>query len=87
MSTNLRLDDEAVAALRAAAQRSGRSQQDLLREAVDQYLGLHQETGARKHAIESGLVRVPAPFQDTKPGITLPKGVSSVELLDRENDR
>ena len=38
MATNLRLRPAAEQALREAAQRSGRSQQDLIRDAVDQYL-------------------------------------------------
>lgn len=44
MSTNLRLDERAAAALRAAAAESGRSQQELLREAVDRCLGLEAPT-------------------------------------------
>jgi predicted transcriptional regulator len=40
MAMNLRLSPEAEAALRAEADRANRSQQDLIRDAVDQYLGL-----------------------------------------------
>ena len=87
MATNLRLSDEAAAALRDAARRTGRSQQELLRDAVDQYLGLRREPTAKDHAIRSGLVRPPAPFQDTKPALVLPAGTSSIDLLDREHDR
>ena len=87
MSTNLRLGDEAAAALRDAARRTGRSQQELLRDAVDQYLGLRRGPTTRDQAIQSGLVRPPAPFQDTKPGIVLPTGKSSIDLLERDSDR
>jgi len=87
VSTNLRLSDEAAVALREAARRTGRSQQDLLRQAVDEYLGLHKESTTRERAVEAGLVRPPAPFQDTKPGIVLRKGVRSIDLLERDHDR
>lgn len=87
MSTNLRLSTEAAEALRAAARRTGRSQQDLLREAVDEYLGLRRDATTREHAVKAGLVRPPAPFQDVKPGIVLPQGTSSIDLLERDQDR
>lgn len=87
VAMNLRLSDAAAAALRAAAQRTGRSQQELLREAVEQYLGLHRDSTTREQAIQSGLVRPPAPFQDVKPGIVLPTGQSSIDLLERDHDR
>jgi hypothetical protein len=40
VATNLRLRPDAEAALRAEAERSGRSQQEILRDAVDRYLDL-----------------------------------------------
>lgn len=87
VSTNLRLSEEAAAALRAAAQQSGRSQQELLREAVDRYLGLHRDSGARERAVAAGLVRPPTAFRDITPAIKLPDGVSSLDLLDRDDER
>lgn len=86
MSTNLRLSATAAAALRVAAGEQGRSQQDLLREAVDRYLGLAPETGSRERAVAAGLVRRPTPLQDVQAWIGLPPGVSSLDLLDR-NER
>jgi len=85
--TNLRLSEQAVAALRAAAQRTGRSQQDLIREAVDRYLGLTPATTARERAIEAGLVKPPTPFRNDPPTVRLPPGVSTADLLDREDTR
>ena len=87
MSTNLRLSAEAAQALREAARRSGRSQQELLREAVDRYLGLNRGAGTRDRAIAAGIVRAPSPFRDTKPVLRLRRGVSSLDLLDREETR
>jgi hypothetical protein len=87
MSTNLRLSPDAEVALRDAARKSGRSQQDLLREAVDRYLGLSRESGTRDRAVAAGVVRPPSPFRDTKPAVRLRRGVSSLGLLDRDEDR
>lgn len=80
MATNLRLTEAAAAALRAAAKKSGRSQQDLLREAVDRFLGVSD----RELAVASGLVKPPSPFIDTAADVELPAGVSVLDLLDRD---
>lgn len=87
MATNLRLTPRAVTALREASTRTGRSQQELLREAVDQFLGLSGDVSARQAAVASGVVRAPAPFRDTAPDVELQRGVSSLDLLDRGDDR
>jgi Ribbon-helix-helix protein, copG family len=87
VSTNLRLSPDAAVALRDAARKSGRSQQELLREAVDRYLGLSRDVGTREQAVAAGLVRPPWPFRDTKPALKLRRGLSSLALLDRDEDR
>jgi len=84
MATNLRLDGEAAAALRTAARASGRSQQDLLREAVDRFLGLGSTT-SRDRAVASGLVRAPSAFVDVEPSVQLSPGTSSLDLLERDD--
>lgn len=86
MSTNLRLSKHAATALREASRKSGRSQQDLLREAVDRYLGLSKDAATRERAVSSGLVSPPAPFHDPAPAVEL-SGVSTLELLARDSDR
>ncbi len=85
VSTNLRLNEAAAAALREAARRSGRSQQDLLREAVDRFLGLGEETSSRDRALAQGLVRAPSPFRDVSPSVPLARGVTTLGLLDRDS--
>ena len=87
MSTNLRLSSEAAAALREVAAKSGRSQQELIREAVDRYLGRAGEPRALQRAIASGLVRPPTRFQDIAPSIRLEHGRTTEDLLDRDGDR
>lgn len=87
MATNLRLTDDAVTALRDAARRTGRSQQDLLREAVNRYLGIGAKDSPRDRAVTAGLVKAPSPFEDVAPTVVLPGGRSILDLLDRDNDR
>lgn len=87
MATNLRLSEQAAAALRDEAERSGRSQQALLREAVDRYLGRQTSDDALDRAVATGLVKAPTPFRDITPKIRLAEGVSALDLLDRDGDR
>lgn len=82
MATNLRLRDDAIQALREASERSGRSQQDLIREAIDRYLGLVDEQTDLDRALAQGRVRPPTPFLDVRPRTVVP--VASTDLLDRE---
>lgn len=67
------------------AQRTGRSQQDLLREAVDRHLGLSPAKSSRERAVRDGLVEPPTPFRDVVPSIELPGGLTSLDLLDRDD--
>ncbi len=85
MATNLRLSARTAQALREASLRSGRSQQELLREAVDRYLGLEEGATDRDRAIALGVVNRPTPFQDVRPTIVLPAGLTSLDLLDRDD--
>ena len=87
MATNLRLDERAASALRDMSERTGRSQQDLLREAVDRYLGLGAVESARDRAVATGLVRAPSPFVDIEATIRLKLGQSTLGLLDRDDER
>ena len=86
MATNLRLSPKAADALRAAAKRSGRSQQDLLREAVDRYLGLGDQTDLDR-AVADGRVHRPTAFRDVRPLGAMPGPLATLDLLDRDDDR
>ena len=82
MATNLRLRPAAEVALRAASERSGRSQQELIREAVDGYLGL----STVDPPVNSGIVRAPrSALRRVDRLLTLPAGVTSLDLLDRDD--
>lgn len=87
MAMNLRLDAQAEDALRREAQRSGRSQQELVREAVRRHLGLstaedpHSELGI---LVATGTVRPPRlPYRRAVKRLSLPPGVTAEDLLDR----
>ena len=84
---NLRLRPDAEAALRAEAERSHRSQQDVLREAVDRYLGLPGARGpAEDTLIASGTVRPPrVPYRKITPSEDATSDVPSLALLDRDD--
>ncbi|MHC5794620.1 ribbon-helix-helix protein, CopG family [Lacisediminihabitans sp. FW035] len=92
MATNLRLRPDAETALRAEAARSNRSQQDLIRDALDQYLGLAagagggRSVGALDGLVAAGGVK-PArgPIRYASRLLELPEGVTSLDLLDRED--
>jgi len=85
MATNLRLRPEAERALRKESERTGRSQQDLIRAALDEYLGLVPPSEQTlEELIASGLVSAPRPIVEIVP-ISLPDGMTSLDLLQRED--
>jgi hypothetical protein len=89
MATNLRLRREAEDAIRAEAARTGRSQQELIREAIDAYLGLRESRpGSEADALVANRSVLPArsPFVevDEEDMVPLPDGVSTLDLLDRD---
>jgi predicted transcriptional regulator len=85
MSTNLRLSEELAGALREKAAQTGRSQQDIVRDAIAKELGMTSASTPMEHAIRAGMVEAPEPFRDTEPTLTLPPDTRSLDLLDRED--
>ncbi|MCU1440381.1 MAG: hypothetical protein JWP85_1378 [Rhodoglobus sp.] len=90
MATNLRLKPAAEAALRKESERTGRSQQELIRESVDRFLGLVETPAVPPGSLEDlyarGILIPPKePMRHANNPIKLPPGVSSLELLDRED--
>lgn len=86
MATNLRLSEQAAEAVRAEAKRSGRSQQDVIRAAVDQYLAPQSIRTTRNH-IRDQIIPPATPFMTIpeEDMLELPEGMSSLDLLDRED--
>ena len=84
MATNLRLNEKTAKALRDAAKSRGQSQQELIREALERFLGLESEMSDRDRAIASGLVKAGTPFVDFEPFLVLPAGMTTLDLLDRD---
>ena len=92
MATNLRLSHDAEEAVRAEARRSGRSQQEVIRAAINRYLSLApEEDGGQQKSdldqlIAAGLVRPPrTPYRRPRRRLRLPGGVTSADLLDRSD--
>lgn len=88
MATNLRLRPAAEERLREASVRTGRSQQDLIREAVDRFLD-NQDAPERKDfdsLVAAGVI-IPArtPLRHATEKLVLPEGMTSLDLLDRED--
>ena len=88
MATNLRLRPEAQQAVRAEAERSGRSQQEVIRDAIDSYLALRPETarGDLEVLVAAGAARPPrVPYRRPRWRLTLGEGENTAELLDRSD--
>jgi Ribbon-helix-helix protein, copG family. len=83
MATNLRLGPDAAQSVKAEAARSGRSQQDVIREAVDRYL-LSTEATARSARSEDGQ-EPRKTWARPQRRIRLPRGATSLELLGRDD--
>jgi hypothetical protein len=89
MAMSLRLPPDAESALRAEAERTGRSQQDIIREALDRHLQhvvKRQVPSQGEQLVASGKIRPPrTPYRKVTPYLELPEGSSSLDLLDRED--
>jgi hypothetical protein len=86
MSMNLRLSADTEIALRARAEQTGRSQQEIVRDAVDRYLNATsvERSLPRDRLIDSGTLLPPrTPYRRTTPTLTVPDGVTTLDLLDR----
>lgn len=86
MATNLRLRPDSEAALRAESERSGRSQQEILRDALDRYLELaNRDRSGDDGLLRSGALLPPrSRYRKVTPTTRPPAGVTSLDLLDRD---
>lgn len=89
MAMNLRMETELADALRALAEETGRSQQDLAREAVALYV---REYRLRDYPPRVRHLITPAtePFDANDPAtgrLAMPAGMTSERLLREERDR
>lgn len=89
MAMNLRLRPELESALRDESKRTGRSQQDLIREALEAFLGRSVGTSASRSIddlIAAGIVKPARPMLPRPEKLlSLPEGVTTMDLLDRED--
>ena len=90
MATNLRLRPDAEQAVRERAALTGKSQQELIREAVDRYLGLNPPVsldGAAEVLVASGLaLPARAAYRELDQLIPL-AGLTTEALLGRDEQR
>lgn len=88
LATNLRLSPDAEDAVRREAERTGRSQQEVIREAISRHLGLPVSKGPGGELgalVSTGTVRPPrAPYRKVAKRLTLPPGITGADLLDRD---
>lgn len=89
MAMNLRLRPELESALRDESERTGRSQQDLIRDALESSLFRAASTPASSlidDLIAAGIVRPARPMLPRPEKLlSLPEGVTTMDLLDRED--
>lgn len=83
MAVNLRLRPEAAEALRVESERTGVSQQEILRRAVDEHLGLTSPGGAVRWP--DWVTPPDEHYRRVEPMIALPEGVDILDLIDRED--
>jgi len=81
MAVNLRLRPETAEALRAESERTGLSQQEILRRAVDEHLGLGRR-GPRARELPDWVEPPVEPMRPVKAWISPPPGRSMVDILD-----
>lgn len=77
---NLRLRDDAAAALRAESERTGLSQQEILRRAVDEHLGLGE--AARPTPYPDWVIPPERPYRPVTPTIVPPPGKTMAQVLE-----
>ncbi|MBI2690601.1 MAG: ribbon-helix-helix protein, CopG family [Solirubrobacterales bacterium] len=87
MATNLRLSEQAAAAVKAEAERTGRSQQEVIRAAVDAYLTPSSATPTGTPSWRDQLIPPKEPFRTIPESemLTMPEGMTSLDLMDRED--
>lgn len=87
MATNLRLSEQAAAAVKAEAERTGRSQQDVIRAAVDAYLSPSSAAPSGESSWRDQLIPPREPFRTIPESemLSMPEGMTSLDLMDRED--
>lgn len=86
MATNVRIPPETAELLRERAELSGLSQHAIILDALDAYLSASRTRPTMQQLIARGLASPPlVPYREATRMLTLPEGVTSLDLLDRED--
>jgi hypothetical protein len=86
---NLRFEPDTVDALRQESARTGRSQADIVRSAVNRYLRPAPRTSRQQidQLIHEGLLAPRVPYRSGPPPLPpLPGGVTTASLLDAQRE-
>jgi hypothetical protein len=89
MAMNLRMEPELADALRALAEETGRSQQDLAREAIALFVREYR-LRAYPPGVRHLITPATEPFDTDEPAtvrLAMPEGMTSERLLREERDR
>jgi hypothetical protein len=85
MAVNIRMSDEQAEGLRALAQETGRSQQELIREALSEYVRTYRLRGFPpevRHLLTPGTRA--SPEANSRPLLLLPDDMTSDDILAKE---
>lgn len=86
MAANLRIPPQTAALLRERSEVSGLSQHAIILDALDTYLSASQTRPTMQQLIARGWATPPRiPYREATTMLTLPDGVTSLDLLDRED--
>lgn len=87
MAMHLRLSPEIASALLAEAERTGRSQQEIVREAITRHLHLDDPSTTDRELARAAQVVRPAQvaYRRVTPRLRLPKDTGILDLLDRDD--
>jgi hypothetical protein len=82
MAMNIRLDPRLAAALKEEANRSGESQQEIVRSAIEKLLSERSVRSDRQRAVDAGIVIAGAAYRRVSGTVAVPPGVSIEDALD-----
>lgn len=87
MAINLRMPPGTAELLRVRAHSSGLSQNAIILEALESYLGIEaSRPDSVERLLARGILKPPRiPYREATVMLKLPDGVTSLELLDRED--
>jgi hypothetical protein len=81
MAMNIRLDPRMAAALKEESHRTGESQQEIVRTAIERLLSERTLRSDRQRAIDAGLVQMGVPYKRIAGTVNMPDDFSAEDAL------